>query len=357
MASNLQQLLLQHSLEQQDLDRQRARKFKSLVEYADSSKLLSKDKAMTMDVDSLEGLVQGAMAKQEMDKNAATLQAFQDKSNEDNWLANLGQQLAPMLAGQRPAIPQQTASATMGLASLFTGIPELDTNGAGMSALAQYGQPMSPQEKQAAIWNAVAAAGKANPHAAAAFLKPMLQTVTGSDTGTPTFTTSPGGMILATYGKNMQPAGVDPSVISTGLQAQHDDEGNLIGYTSTDIRGHSTFHLAKGGNKLKPARDSETGLPIQGFYLTPEGKTVDTRGALQKLGVDVPAPAPAAAAPAETAASAPPTVTPAPAPAAAVARVSVWDDAGNRYSIPDTAAQRALAKQRGMSFTKVEKKK
>jgi hypothetical protein len=52
-------------------EKQNAKKFKSLVGFAESSGMLSKDQAEVMDLDSLEGFVRGKMAKEEMDQQNA----------------------------------------------------------------------------------------------------------------------------------------------------------------------------------------------------------------------------------------------------------------------------------------------
>jgi hypothetical protein len=55
----------------------RARRFKALADYADAAGILNKDQATTMDLESLEGKVQGWAAKQAYDRTVAQVKAYQ----------------------------------------------------------------------------------------------------------------------------------------------------------------------------------------------------------------------------------------------------------------------------------------
>lgn len=95
-------------------------------------------------------------------------------------------------------------------------------------------------------------------------------------------------------GKQVMPSGYNPAKAQPTLAPQHDEDGNLIGWTQTDARGHSVFHQAKSGG-LKEATD-EKGNVLPGFYTDGQGRLHDTRSALQKAGFGaVTTPAPAAA--------------------------------------------------------------
>jgi hypothetical protein len=61
---------------------------------------------------------------------------------------------------------------------------------------------------------------------------------------------------------------------------QEDEAGNLLGYSTVDAKGKSTFH--KADSPLKPAFDSTTNERIPGYYQI-GGKIVDTRSGLQKM--------------------------------------------------------------------------
>lgn len=60
--------LMERGKQQEQEEKDRARKFKALVEYGDASGLVPKDKATTMDLDSLEGLLQGYAVKEAMEQ-------------------------------------------------------------------------------------------------------------------------------------------------------------------------------------------------------------------------------------------------------------------------------------------------
>jgi hypothetical protein len=62
---------------------------------------------------------------------------------------------------------------------------------------------------------------------------------------------------------------------------QHDEAGNLIGYSTRDSSGHSKFTKAKGDAQIKVATD-ENGNPIPGYYRMGD-KVIDARTALQKM--------------------------------------------------------------------------
>lgn len=75
-------------------DKQRARKFKSLVDYADTAGIMPKDRAMTMDVDSLEGAVQGYAAKQKFQEVGAQLKRFAQEQQASQALTNFARDFA-----------------------------------------------------------------------------------------------------------------------------------------------------------------------------------------------------------------------------------------------------------------------
>lgn len=62
---------------------------------------------------------------------------------------------------------------------------------------------------------------------------------------------------------------------------QHDDTGNLVGYSMRDARGHSTFTKAKSEASITVAKDEE-GNAIPGYYRMGD-KIIDARTALQKM--------------------------------------------------------------------------
>jgi hypothetical protein len=142
-----------------------------------------------------------------------------------------------------------------------------------------------------------ARAARANPIAwTAPEARPFVAaaaTASPEESTTPTFTEDPvSGFRFVTKGKIVQPSGVNPKMAQAAAAPvpQHDEAGNLIGWSQTDLRGHSSFKTFKGGAKLAPAVDDQDN-PIPGFYMTPEGKVVDSRTAIQKMTGTAPTPA------------------------------------------------------------------
>lgn len=83
------------------------------------------------------------------------------------------------------------------------------------------------------------------------------------------------------YGKTAQPTGFNPSKATPQLLPQHDEQGNLVGWSQLDARGKATFIPNKTSAVLKTARD-ESGNELPGYYVDSQGKIHDTRSALQK---------------------------------------------------------------------------
>lgn len=81
MAGILGYLIQQHDRQKEE-EKLRARKFKSLVEYADASELVSKDAAMTMDLDTLEGRVRGYAAQMDREKDIAFLDQYKAQTEQ-----------------------------------------------------------------------------------------------------------------------------------------------------------------------------------------------------------------------------------------------------------------------------------
>lgn len=150
---------------------------------------------------------------------------------------------------------------------------------------------------------------------------------------TPGFITAPKtGAVFAYRGKQLLPAGVDPEIAQAAATPHeiHDDKGNLVGWMSTDVKGRSMVHPFKGGSKLPPATDSN-GNEIVGFYVSPEGKIVDARTAIQKM---------TGAGPAGAAAK---------GGGATPDRVSVADKTGKKFTVPSDQLEEALKQ----GYTKV----
>lgn len=67
----------------------------------------------------------------------------------------------------------------------------------------------------------------------------------------------------------------------------NDEDGNLIGHVTRDAKGNVKVTPFKGGAILKPATDGN-GNVLEGFYITQQGKTVDSRTAIQKMTGEAP---------------------------------------------------------------------
>jgi hypothetical protein len=80
----------------QEEEKNRARQFKSLVEYADASGLMNKDQAVTMSLDELQGRIKGAVVKNELDNFAF---AVQQRAAYPKFLAAVSQRTAPAVLG------------------------------------------------------------------------------------------------------------------------------------------------------------------------------------------------------------------------------------------------------------------
>jgi len=258
---------------EQDEDKQRARKFKALVDYADTTGIMSKDKAMTMSVDSLEGAVQGYAAKQKFDADALRLKQAQQADADRAALINFARDYA---TGDRGAVAN--ALAQFGTAAAQGNLGALpDSVGAFTDATAPA--------------NRLNFALAQNP---AAFASPQFDNSLsalqryGGATGEPLQTQDvPGTDMTAVWtGKNGPQLVYKRGSNDAGLVPQHDEDGNLMGWSMTDPRGHARFYPFKGDEKVRAATD-DNGNVIPGYYITREGKTMNTQTLMEKNGFTV----------------------------------------------------------------------
>lgn len=239
---------------QKEEDKQRARKFKSLVDYMDASGIMNKDVAMTKDLDSLEGYAQGVAAKQVFDKakreqaDRDSLASFArdyvqgDPSAMANGLADFG---GAMAQGQLPAAAQ--ALGDMGA----SGAPQRRLDFALGRNPGAFGNPQFD--------NSVTA----------------LQRFSGvNPDGSPNYTEDPKTHARhVLYGKSILPTGIAPEADSAGggLKDLTTPGGQLVGFVHRDMRGKEIFIKPPPGVNLLKARD-ETGEVIPGSYLDSSGK-------------------------------------------------------------------------------------
>lgn len=191
-----------------------------------------------------------------------------------------------------------------------------------------------------AMMQAFGDVGQMNPRAGAMLLKTFAPSITGMVANKNNFF-KPGDNPQAFGNWSRIPTGPNTSQLIYNdpnqgqMTPQMDASGNLIGYSTADARGHSTFHAAKGSAKLKQATD-QNGNPIEGFYMDDSGKLHDTRSAMDKLMGDENAPAQPAG-----------KATPA-APAASAAQYKNKDDVVSDYKagkITRAAASKILNEQ------------
>jgi len=102
--------LLDRGKEQEQEEKDRARKFKALVEYGDAAGLITKDKAMTMDLDSLEGALKGYAYKSvrdEQEQRAAEISsARKQREDADAQVSPAVGYYADAIAPGRPSMTQ-----------------------------------------------------------------------------------------------------------------------------------------------------------------------------------------------------------------------------------------------------------
>jgi hypothetical protein len=98
------------------------------------------------------------------------------------------------------------------------------------------------------------------------------------------------GRRFASLGKVLQESGINPAKAQPQLLPQHDPEtGELVGFSSVDAKGHSTFHPYKGPS-LTPMIDPDTHQKMPGRYWDQKGTPHDFRDQFQKMGPDATAP-------------------------------------------------------------------
>jgi hypothetical protein len=117
----------------------------------------------------------------------------------------------------------------------------------------------------------------------------------GGESLSPAFVEDPNtGARFVTRGKTMLPSGVNPERAVPRVIPQHDDSGNLLGWSQVDSRGRAIFTPYKGNSRMTQATD-EQGKPIDNFYFDSQGKAHDLRTLMQKAMGDTPTTTPAQA--------------------------------------------------------------
>ena len=92
------------------------------------------------------------------------------------------------------------------------------------------------------------------------------------------------GNRYATYGKSVMASGFDPAMATanTWLVPQHNDDGELVGWTQADRRGNSHWIPNKSGSPVLRQAVTPEGAPLNGQYVDSNGKPHDLRTAMEK---------------------------------------------------------------------------
>lgn len=272
------------------------------------------DAVDSMGVDQLEGVLKGWSLKNASDLQNARLadysaqaQLRQQQAADDqslgqalNRYANAPDVEAPLVTDQdqgpesptvmRAATPDERvryAMATPGLSG--RAVPRL------LDALDKYNQSLEQGAAPAVL--------KDNPYPGVSLIlgRGGVHVVQDPNAGaageklTPTYTEDPvTGARALLFGKTAQSTGFNPAKAAPQLVPQHDEKGNLVGWSQLDSRGHGTFIPNRTSAVLKSAVD-ESGNELPGYYVDSQGKLHDTRSAMEKtLGTKAsPTPAPA----------------------------------------------------------------
>lgn len=259
------------------------------------------DAVDSMGVDQLEGMLKGWGMKNAADLQNAHMQDFtaqaeqrrqlaaDDQSIGDavNRYANAPDKTAPLLADDtggegpttmRPATPDERFKYALGTPGLSgRAVPKL------IDALSKYGQSVEDNSPTVLKDNPYPGVSVIVPRGGRGAMHVVNDPNSPGEKLNPTYTEDPvTGARALLYGKSAEPTGFNPAKAAPTLMPQHDEEGNLVGWSQLDARGHATFIANKAGSgKLKTATD-EAGNPIPGYYVDPQGKLHDTRSALEK---------------------------------------------------------------------------
>jgi hypothetical protein len=230
------------------------------------------DAVDSMGVDQLEGMLHGWSLKNAADLQQAHLQDFQAQAE---------------LRRQQAADDQSLGDAV----NRYANAPDVaqplvtDDSGEDDPESPTTMRPATPDERFRYALGTPGLSGRAIPKLIDALDK-YGQNGAGNKLA-PEYTEDPvTGSRALLYGKTAQPTGFNPSKAAPQLLPQHDEDGNLVGWSQLDAKGKSTFIPNKTSAVLKTARD-ESGNELPGYYVDNQGKLHDTRSALQKsLGTD-----------------------------------------------------------------------
>jgi hypothetical protein len=260
----------------------------------------------SMGVDDLEGVMRGmatSMAMQEQQARAAEAMAqvkwlnqrTNESADEGNALANFASSLAGQMngGGQAGNVQPNFGTPIAPALNFGSGSPLSDLGGMQpppMDVPQANGAPQAAPNMQGMVLNAMAQMGKSNPRMAGVMLGKILPSILGSQSEDLTpgvFKDDTTGAHFVYRGKQLLPAGYDPNVTNAGKPVpMADPDGNLMGFSMTDIKGHQTFHPYKGNEVVKQVRDQD-GNPVDGFFMDSQGHAINTNDALDKAGYQV----------------------------------------------------------------------
>lgn len=207
-------------------DKERARKFKAAVEYADAAGIMPRARAITMDADALAGMLEGSIAKRKLDEVIEQRQMQRERDNVNAAAAhmNMLRDAATVNRENAALIGDQQFGAAMSAAQT----PRFEFDGSG--------QMQTPALDAAAILR-IASKFPQSPTAKSVMLralqerdqfKPMLGTLAGPDGRNYTYaTTSRGGAQILDNQRefaNEIPEGwkIDQEMLNKGLVISRD---------------------------------------------------------------------------------------------------------------------------------------
>lgn len=229
--------LYEQKQKREEEDKQRARKFKAMVEYADTAGIMSKDRALTMGVDELEGAVQGFSAKQQIEKGIAELAKAKAEQEDRNALLGFAQDFS-----QGTNAPMERFASALGRNPGAFASPQFDNSLNVLKAFAPEAQ---------------------------------------EDLTPGVFEVPDSGALFAYRGKQFLPAGFKPKAGGGDVKELKSPSGQLLGFLRVDARGREKIIKPPPNTQLSIVLDGE-GKPLPGRYMDGAGKIHDFRSELEK---------------------------------------------------------------------------
>lgn len=251
----------------------------------------------SLGVDQLEGIMHGMalnQAQQQVDsqnaERAAQIawlnQRTKESADEGDATSDLMRRFAELRTGGVGA-PSGPMMPPMSQGGGLAGLLNQYSGGAPTGAPAAAGAQLSPSD---AMVQAFGDVGRMNPRAGAALMKTFAPFIMGnsSEDLTPgTYVDKETGAHFVYRGKQLLPAGYAPDKIGAGKPVPiTDPDGNLMGFSFTDVHGHVTHLPYKGSATVKQVRD-ESGNPVDGFFMDSQGHALNTQSAMEKAGYEV----------------------------------------------------------------------